>query len=138
MVGEVSDGEGDAGAFVDLGVFGFEGRFLAIHFVVDGGGLDVPDAALTPYGGGDFLDEVVLDGVWGVEVGFVASDEGFEGTGVFIGEDGGGRSGRCGPCLRDAPLRRNGAHSGWLVGRARSLTNRVLHVSRSRFPLGRR
>ncbi len=34
-------------------VFGFEGRFLAVHFVVQGGGLDVPDAELPPSGGGD-------------------------------------------------------------------------------------
>jgi hypothetical protein len=28
-----------------------------------------------------------MDGVLGVEIGFVAGDEGFEGGGVFIGED---------------------------------------------------
>ncbi len=72
---------------------GFDGRKLFIH----GGGLDDPEALLTPAGHGHFLDEEGLAGVGGM----VRSDDGrVEGGEAFLvfvaetdagGEAGGGR-----------------------------------------------
>jgi hypothetical protein len=76
-----------------LGFVGTDGKVLlylwplAEHFEVEEGGFDGPDAIEAPAGGDQFVDEIGLDEVAGLELDVPGLLEGLEAVLGFAGED---------------------------------------------------
>lgn len=90
VVGEVREGDGEAGFLIEGRVGAVQVRGLTVHGVGVSGGLDVVEALETPVGGSDFADEAEFEFVGGLEALDEGVEEGIEGGGVLVGEDDGG------------------------------------------------
>lgn len=104
VAGFLGHGEGEAGGLVDAGVFRVDGLGLAVHFVVEEGGFDAPEAAHAPPGGDQFFELEELVVVGGRKMFEVGGEEGVEAVLGLVGEDERG-SGEA-RVVRDAVLRK--------------------------------
>ena len=87
LVRHVGEGDGGADGLVEGTEFFLEGRGVAVHLEVDGGGLGLPGAAEAPLGGDDFVHEEALEGSDGVPEGEVFGLDAFVFGLVLIAED---------------------------------------------------
>ena len=102
MIGERFEGHGLTGRLIEAAEFGVEVGVLALHFKVEGSGFNGPEAALTPLGDDDFLNEIGFDSVARLEakeigierlletlLGFVSEEDGLGGEAMGNGIGGG-------------------------------------------------
>jgi hypothetical protein len=76
-----------ARGFVEGDELAAEAFRLAVHLGIEHGGLDGPEAAETPAGGGDFVDQLHFEFILGLEAADAAVEQLIENLGRFVLQD---------------------------------------------------
>jgi hypothetical protein len=77
----------EAGRLIDCCEFSGDLLNLALHYEIDGGGLDGPETTLTPFGDSHLFDEIHFELGRGLQLVNVGLQQALEAIARFIGED---------------------------------------------------